>query len=452
MRLKFVWLLVLFVLILFSACSQSKNTASSVYTHSPTAAKTEEVKPQSNETPKPTLEVPSGGGFPSAKEPAGDTDALLEGRPAAIFTWEKNIYFYKAQNAKMKEIGDAKRPKEFLGMSPEGGKAAYKYISSDNTYVEPEIGIIEGKSGKVKEWPLKNDLMRQMQGFWWINGKTFMVTGHINPSVAGYILYDSDTNEEINACAGLLYSVLPDGKKMMYRENPHVFPQIKANIWIDQKRIFEVENPLDQIEYAKVSRDFKKIAFLEYGFDQEKAYLVLADFDSQKMKMGQMIKTLLESNVEVQNDGDREQGTLQKYRVQDFVISEDFKKLAFMMKGQNGSESYIGTAETDVSRSEVGKIKKVHIRVSDDLRLKFDKNNTLFISDSRESFELNHYIMMQKDGINPGEELTDREKERDEAAFKRFEEAFMRYFKGVGRNDAMDAWHKLKWFSKGGDQ
>ncbi len=75
----------------------------------------------------------------------------------------------------------------------------------------------------------------------WIDNENILVTGHINPSVSGYAVYNIKSKVELISCVGTIRDVTINKKNILYSNTPHIFPQPKANLYINGNKIFEVE-------------------------------------------------------------------------------------------------------------------------------------------------------------------------------------------------------------------
>ena len=130
-----------------------------------------------------------------------------------------------------------------------------------------------------------------------------LVSGHINPSVSGYAVYNIKSKAELISCIGTLRDVTLDKKNILYSNTPHIFPQPKANLYFNGNKIFESDNSKEEIYDGVVSKDGKEIAFRSSVEDklnsnvEVKAYLNIAEINSDKASISNLKKISISSDT-----------------------------------------------------------------------------------------------------------------------------------------------------------
>ncbi|WP_040949170.1 hypothetical protein [Gorillibacterium massiliense] len=209
----------------------------------------------------------------------------------ALLEVNKRLYRYQSGTGDFKAIGNKDEDMLTIGFSPDGRKLLFRYFSGPAQ--EPVMGIYSPDEGLTLDIPVKNQYGEQFMDASWRNNRQFIVEGHVNPSVEGYVLYDAETGQEINYCGGEFFQVLADERTMLFQLTPHVFPEPTANVAVMLpegneriRNLYSTDNPDETIIDAKISPDLRQFAIWKHNTAENRSVLAVADYDTASIKAG----------------------------------------------------------------------------------------------------------------------------------------------------------------------
>jgi len=222
------------------------------------------------------------------------------------FEKNNNVYIYDEKNQKIKSLGDNSKSKDLLEISPDKTKLIFRNFNEEKAVYPPHLIVYDTKTEKLTDITIKDRNIQQIIEIKWVDNENILVTGHINPSASGYAVYNIKNKAELITCEGTIRDVTIDKKNILYSNTPHIFPKIKANLYINGNKIFEVSNANEEIFDGVISKDGKIIAFRSWVEDKKKlnakksAYLNVANIDSD----GKGINNLKKINISSDTTGD----------------------------------------------------------------------------------------------------------------------------------------------------
>ncbi|MBZ9685145.1 hypothetical protein G9F72_002095 [Clostridium estertheticum] len=177
------------------------------------------------------------------------------------FEKNNNVYLYDEINGQIKSIGDNSKSKDLLKLSPDKTKIVFRYYNQEKAIYPPHVIIYNIKTESLTDIVIDNKNVQQIIDLKWIDNVNILVTGHINPSLSGYAVYNIKNKEELISCVGTIRDVTIDKKNILYSSTPHIFPAPKANLFLNGNKIFEASNDKEEIFDGVISKDGKMIAF-----------------------------------------------------------------------------------------------------------------------------------------------------------------------------------------------
>lgn len=219
------------------------------------------------------------------------------------FVKNDNVYLYDEINEQIKSIGDNSKLKDLLAISPDKSKIVFRYFNEEKAIYPPHIIIYDIKSESLTDIVIDNKNVQQIIELKWIDNVNILVTGHINPSVSGYAVYNIKSKIELMSCVGIIRDVTINKKTILYSNTPHIFPQPKANLFLNGNKIFEAINDKEEIYDGVISKDGKMIAFrssVENVVDSKIeviAYLNTAEINSDNKSISNLKKISISSDT-----------------------------------------------------------------------------------------------------------------------------------------------------------
>lgn len=219
------------------------------------------------------------------------------------FEKNNNVYLYDEVNKEIKSLGDSSKSKDLLNLSPDKTKIVFRYFNEEKAIYPPHIIVYDIKTERLTDLVINNKNTQQIIELKWIDNENILITGHINPSSSGYAVYNIKSGEELISCVGTLRSVTMSGKKVLYSKTPHIFPQPKANLYINGDKIFESDNDKEEIFDGVLSKDGKMLAFRswvtnEKDLDSEvSAYLNVAKINGDGKSISDLKKISISSDT-----------------------------------------------------------------------------------------------------------------------------------------------------------
>lgn len=219
------------------------------------------------------------------------------------FEKNNNVYLYDEINEQIKSLGDSSKSKDLLELSPDKTKIVFRYFNEGKPIYPPHIIIYDIKAGKLTDIVINNKNVQQIVELKWIDNENILVTGHINPSVSGYTVYNINSKAELMSCEGTIRDVSLNKKNILYSNTPHIFPQPRANLYINGNKIFISNDDKEQIFDGVISEDGKVIAFRSWVADdgnlnsQASAYLNIAKIDSDGKAISDLKRIVINSDT-----------------------------------------------------------------------------------------------------------------------------------------------------------
>ena len=239
------------------------------------------------------------------KDNSSNKDQNINKTKLTEIAFEKgnNLYLYNVINRKIKSLGDSSKLKDLSEISPDKTKIVFRYFNSGEPIYPPHVIIYDIKTGKLTDIVINNKNLQQIVELKWIDNEDILVTGHINPSVSGYSVYNIKSKAELMSCEGTIRDVSSDKKDIIYSNTPHIFPQPRANLYINGKQIFEIKNVKEQIYDAVISKDKKMIAFRSWVEGEKDingkaiAYLNVGKIDSERNGISSLNKVIISGEI-----------------------------------------------------------------------------------------------------------------------------------------------------------
>ena len=222
-----------------------------------------------------------------------------------VFEKDNNVYLYDEIKKQIKSLGDNSKSKDLLELSPDKTKLVFRYFNREKAVYPPHVIIYDIKSEKLTDIVIENKNIQQIIELKWIDNENILATGHINPSVSGYAVYNIKSKVESISCVGIMRDVTINKKNILYSNTSHVFPRPKANLYINGNKIFEANNDKEQIFDGALSKDGKMVAFRSWVADENNsngkisAYLNVAKINSD----GKTISDLKKLNISSDTTG-----------------------------------------------------------------------------------------------------------------------------------------------------
>lgn len=220
-----------------------------------------------------------------------------------VFEKDNNVYLYDEISRKIKSLGDNLKSKDLLELSPDKTKIIFRYFNEGKPIYPPHVIIYDIKTGKLTDIAINNKNAQQIVELKWIDNEDILVTGHINPSVSGYTVYNIKSKAQLISCVGTIMDVSLDKKNILYSNTPHIFPQPRANLYINGKQIFESNNDKEQIFDGVISKDKKMIAFRSWVPGEKDidgkaiAYLNVAKINSDGKAISNLKKIVISGEI-----------------------------------------------------------------------------------------------------------------------------------------------------------
>ena len=102
---------------------------------------------------------------------------------------------------------------------------------------------------------------------------------------------------------GTIRDITINKKNILYSNTPHIFPQPKANLYINGNKIFETNNDKEEIFDGAISKDGKILAFRSWVGNEKdingevSAYLNIAKINSDGKAISDLKKISISSDT-----------------------------------------------------------------------------------------------------------------------------------------------------------
>lgn len=220
-----------------------------------------------------------------------------------VFEKNNNIYLYDEINESIKSLGDNSKSKDLLNISPDKTKLVFRYFDEEKAVYPPHIMVYNIKDETLTDIVIDNKNTQQIVELKWIDNDNVLVTGHINPSASGYAVYNIKNGVELISCVGTIRDIAISKKTILYSNTPHIFPQPKANLYINGNKIFETNNDKEEIFDGVLSEDGKILAFRSWiGNEKDlngevSAYLNVAKINNDGSAITDLKKVRIDSDT-----------------------------------------------------------------------------------------------------------------------------------------------------------
>ncbi|MGV8982262.1 hypothetical protein [Clostridium sp.] len=219
------------------------------------------------------------------------------------FEKDNDVYIYNETNKQIKSIGDKLEWKDLLGISPDKTKIVFRYFNSEKATYPPHVIVYDINTESLTDIVINNKNLQQIIDIKWIDNENILVTGHINPSVSSYSVYNIKSKQEVISCLGTLRYITLDKKNILYSNTPHIFPKPKGNLYLNGNKIFETIEAKEEIYDGVISKDGKMIAFRSYvenevnSSGEATGYLNLAKVSSDQKSISDFKKITISGDT-----------------------------------------------------------------------------------------------------------------------------------------------------------
>jgi len=219
------------------------------------------------------------------------------------FEKDNNVYLYDEIKEQIKSIGDNTKLKDLLMLSPDKTKMVFRYFTEKKATYPPHLIIYDIKSESLKDMEINNKNVQQIIDIKWIDNMNILVTGHINPSVSGYAVYNINSKEDLISCVGTIRDITLNKKNILYSNTPHIFPAPRANLFLNGKKIFESNNDKEEIFDGVISKDGTNVAFRSWVTNSKdlnsvvSAYLNIGKVNSDGASLSDLRKISISSDT-----------------------------------------------------------------------------------------------------------------------------------------------------------
>ena len=219
------------------------------------------------------------------------------------FVKNNNAYLYDEINKQIKSFGDNSRPKDLLTLSPDKTKLAFRYFNEGKPVYPPHVIIYDIAKDNLTEIVVENKNTQQVVELKWIDNEDILVTGHINPSASGYAVYNIKSKVELISCVGTIRDITLDKENILYSSTPHIYPTPKANLYINDNKVYEASSDEEIIHDGAMSKDGKTLAFRSWVPNKESlngevnAYLNIAKVNSDAKSISDLKKISISSDT-----------------------------------------------------------------------------------------------------------------------------------------------------------
>lgn len=228
---------------------------------------------------------------------------IKEKRDMIAFEKDDNIYLYNEITKEFHSLGDDSKLKDLLSVSPDKTNILFRYFNEGKAIYPPHVAVYNIENKNLMDIVVENENTQQITELKWIDNENILISGHINPSDSGYSVYNIKSKKELLSCVGTIRDVAIDKHSILYSKTPHIFPRPKANLYIDDNKIFEVDSNDEEIFDGAMSRDGKILAFRSWipnkeGMDGETtAYLNIASINADGKSISNFKKISISSDT-----------------------------------------------------------------------------------------------------------------------------------------------------------
>lgn len=202
---------------------------------------------------------------------------------ACLIPWnntEQTIDITPQEVSKVEIYDSITDKKLLLCESPNGSDIAYLVKSSNRNIKKfDEIFIENKKTGKIKILSLENIIFTSEMKLEWFNYNYVAFTGHINPSLAVYVAYNSNSGEQVCKYYGIGFIRDKSNIHTYYTLPPPHFSDSLGNdkIYEDDTIIYEAGNNVTILGGLAINDEGNKFVFFEKEINSENVNLVIGE-------------------------------------------------------------------------------------------------------------------------------------------------------------------------------
>lgn len=228
------------------------------------------------------------------------------------FEKNNNVYLYDEIKKQIKSLGDDLKSKDLLTLSPDKTKIAFRYFNEEKATYPPHVIVYEIANENLTDIVVENKNTQQVVELKWIDNEDILISGHINPSASGYAVYNIKSKAESISCVGTIRDVNLNKENILYSSTPHIFPPPKANLYINDNKVYEASSDVEEILDGAMSKNGKIIAFRSSVPNKESlsgevsAYLNVAKVNSDGKAISDLKKITISSDTtgDIKFDGE----------------------------------------------------------------------------------------------------------------------------------------------------
>ena len=219
------------------------------------------------------------------------------------FEKDNNVYLYDEISKQIKSLGDDSKLKDLLSVSPDKRNIAFRYFDEGKAAYPPRIVVYNIENKNLVDIVVENKNTQQIIELKWIDNENILVTGHINPSASGYSVYNLKSKRELVSCVGTIRDIAIDKQSILYSKTPHIFPRTKANLYINNNKVFEAISDNEEIFDGAMSKDGKILAFRSWVRNEVDingevtAYLNIANINGDGKAVSDLKKISISSDT-----------------------------------------------------------------------------------------------------------------------------------------------------------
>lgn len=233
-----------------------------------------------------------------------EEEIIVDKKPTKIaFEKNNNIYLYDEIKNQIKSLGDDLKSKDLLMVSPDKTKIAFRYFNEGKAIYPPHVVIYDISSENLTDIVIENKNTQQVVELEWVDNENILISGHINPSASGYAVYNIKSKVESLECVGTVRDVNLSRKEILYSNTPHIFPAPKANLYINDNKVYEASNDEEEIFDGAISKDGKILAFRSWVPSTESingevsAYLMVAKINDDGKEISDLKKITISGDT-----------------------------------------------------------------------------------------------------------------------------------------------------------
>lgn len=215
-----------------------------------------------------------------------NTNKSINQLKSCIFEYNGAVYKYDENKGNITNFISSEKAICNPMVSPDGEKVAYNYKIGYSQIDDMKVCVYDSFTKTSKEFKLDNYYANAVIDIGWMDNHTLGVECHVNPSTSQFFVCDITSEKVIKTYFGSLFTVSPDGKHILYKENqPHFTNKFKPDrLCIDDQVVYESDNINNEITtYPLFSNTSRKIAFIEAKDNLKKVITANVDLSNKKI-------------------------------------------------------------------------------------------------------------------------------------------------------------------------